>query len=147
VVQSNQNRTLLPALPLRFPPLFLAPNAVERKTPKGCCLAGFVLSQSVYRRVLASGHRRASLGLKTCFFLAHGVTRLVLSAHRKEKGSSQLKLKEKQMGSAGRKPVPNGDGKLLVGKQRRMEAIKGGQVARVGNDHCGDKSLGSAQRS
>jgi hypothetical protein len=28
-----------------------------------------------------------------------------------------------------------------------MEAIKGGQVARVGNDHCGDKSLGSAQRS
>ncbi len=33
-----------------------------------------------------------------------------------------------------------------MGKQRRMEAIKGGQVARVGNDHCGNKSL-AAQRS
>jgi hypothetical protein len=55
-------------------------------------------------------------------------------------------LKKKKMWSVGRKPVPNGDGELLVGKQRRMEAIEGGQVARVGNDHCGNKSLGSAQR-
>lgn len=33
-------------------------------------------------------------------------------------------------------PVPNGDGKLLVGQQRRVEAVERGQVARVRNHNC-----------